>query len=462
MEREIPVLFVIDKKFIQQLAVVLQSLISSADENTKYKVFVLVPEVDYEIIRDKINSLFKDKRIDIQIVSVKDERINGLGAGNQLFSKVVFYRLFADMFIEGYDKCIYLDTDIVVCGNLSELYQVELGDNYFGAIKDYELISDEKKSLEKKEELAIEDISMYVNSGVLLINLKLLREKSIKPMLILESQVKHNLPDQDVLNKCCYGKILHLPIRYNMRNFYLNNNPKRESITHFETVDYVNKEVENVCVIHYASQTQRPWNRKRVMGEKLWWSRAKEILSNYEIESLSQNLKETLDIRDCAELCNSKENVFFYGYTMRTKALLNKLKGCNVKQLEAVIDKNAKRLNQENPIVPIKTLEEVEQELSDARVFNMGLGTKEEITSLLVEKGVPERNIIEFYSLVVKDEEYYTTLPNDEYENEFLEILQKEGIKYCEIVPEEIDLLLERYPGLKELYYLENWILYKG
>ena len=53
------------------------------------------------------------------------------------FTLTIFFRLFiADMFPE-YDKGIYLDSDIVVPGDISELYNIDLGNNIIGASRDH-------------------------------------------------------------------------------------------------------------------------------------------------------------------------------------------------------------------------------------------------------------------------------------------------------------------------------------
>lgn len=76
-----------------------------------------------------------------------------------------------------YDKVLYLDDDILINGDLSELFETDLKNTYAVVVRsiDAELFIDWRKSHEN-DNLNVEK---YFNSGVMLLNLKKIREKQI-------------------------------------------------------------------------------------------------------------------------------------------------------------------------------------------------------------------------------------------------------------------------------------------
>jgi lipopolysaccharide biosynthesis glycosyltransferase len=78
-----------------------------------------------------------------------------------------FYRSIVGELIKNVDKIIYLDGDTLTYGDLSEMYQLNMHNLYFRGIKE---IVRNKYLGEGK------DVSKFICAGVMLINLKLIRE----------------------------------------------------------------------------------------------------------------------------------------------------------------------------------------------------------------------------------------------------------------------------------------------
>lgn len=94
-----------------------------------------------------------------------------------------------------------MDADIVCYDDITSLYKVNIDGYDFAATKDYF----GKWFIDYK----------YINSGVLLMNLKKLKENDIlRKCREMCFEKKMLLPDQTALNKCCEQK-LYLPRKYN-------------------------------------------------------------------------------------------------------------------------------------------------------------------------------------------------------------------------------------------------------
>jgi lipopolysaccharide biosynthesis glycosyltransferase len=159
--------------------------------------------------------------------------------------KEAYYRLLCmDCLPDALDRVLYLDCDIIVNGSLKALYNTDLTGYMFAAADDYvEVIG--KSSKPTTEQRAVIDQYIpkdckYVNSGVLLMNLELLRKAITTDEIISmieefgDQLVWH---DQDFINYVFYEHILHIDYRlYNYFPVYYvwgDVTPGKPAIIHF-------------------------------------------------------------------------------------------------------------------------------------------------------------------------------------------------------------------------------------
>ena len=117
------------------------------------------------------------------------------------YTPYIFLRLLCDKLDEMPDKILYLDCDLVFYGNVEELYNIDMEEYEIAAARDF------------IGRLWI-DVD-YLNSGVVLMNLKKLREtKGLEKSVQMCITKKMMLPDQTALNRCCKSKLI-LEDRFN-------------------------------------------------------------------------------------------------------------------------------------------------------------------------------------------------------------------------------------------------------
>ena len=212
----IPVFFTIDDSYAPYLAVALHSAIVNSSPENRYKAIILYQDVREEN-RRRIEALARD-HFAIEFVPMQQ----GLEAitdrmGNRLrcdyFTLTIYFRLFIPAMFPEYDKAIYIDSDVVIPGDLADLYNIDLAGNYIGACPDFS-IADAPPLVRYTVEAVGMDAGKYINSGVLLMDLKALREKALDTHflhLLNTYAVDCIAPDQEYLNAMCRGKILYLP-----------------------------------------------------------------------------------------------------------------------------------------------------------------------------------------------------------------------------------------------------------
>lgn len=141
---------------------------------------------------------------------LKDDEITGH------ITKEAYFRLYAPYFLpEDMDRILYLDCDIICVDNISDFYNTDFKGNILCGCSNADIANDEYIT-----RLQLPIGSTYINSGVLLFNLKKYKEYvSIKELnhFITENASILHFQDQDVVNKMFFDKILFCDIKYNFQ-----------------------------------------------------------------------------------------------------------------------------------------------------------------------------------------------------------------------------------------------------
>lgn len=269
MSREIPIIFSTDDQYIPFLDVAIKSLIANASVEYEYRIIVLNTGLKEDNLQKVLQNEKAGFKIEFVDISKQVEEIKLRFKNIYHFSVVTYYRLFISSLFSQYDKVIYLDCDLVVLGDISELYHVELGTNILGAAPEQFVQNISEFRLYAEKALGV-DPDGYVNAGVLLINLEEFRKNHIEEKFIkLITEYDFDLldPDQAYLNYLCRGKIQVLPNGWNKEPMPLACEGKKN-------------------IVHYALY-QKPWQYKDMADAAYFWRYA-ETSPFYECICLMQ------------------------------------------------------------------------------------------------------------------------------------------------------------------------------
>lgn len=160
-----------------------------------------------------------------------------------MFTPYCMLRLYADEIKEIPDKVIYLDNDVVCLKNPQSFYDIDNTNYELVGVLDYYGSHFYKKKPFKKD---------YINSGVLLLNLKLIREtKLFLKCRKLVRDKKMLLPDQAALNKYCQSKLI-VPRHFNEQKQIKAKTVFRHFSTTFKFWPYIH------------TQTIKPWHIEKL------------------------------------------------------------------------------------------------------------------------------------------------------------------------------------------------------
>lgn len=260
----IPIFFTIDDGYAPYLHVALISLIKNASKDRRYKIIVVYQELNEEnrnnlakLVEDYHNFEMEFKFMKQSLDMITDRIENRLRS--DYFTMTIYFRIFIpDMYPE-YDKAIYIDSDIIVPGDISELYDTDMHDNLIGVVTDGSVNDVPELQRYMTESLGLK-LGDYFNSGMLLMNMKELRNVHLAEHFLYLLNKYHFdcvAPDQDYLNSMCYGKIEYLDSCWDAM-------PNRNK-----------PEIENPKIIHY-NLFDKPWCYDDIQYQDYFWEYAKQ------------------------------------------------------------------------------------------------------------------------------------------------------------------------------------------
>ena len=265
----IPVVYATDLTYMRFVLTSMVSALQYSKSNTFYNFIILIPRnsgIDQSDVRNRIRRF---DNFSLSFIEIGDE-FSSIQLQIDHITTPTFYRLRLPGILDKYDKCIYLDADTIVCEDLQWLYDIDLADNYLAGVPAYGYYKQEEKHRERlgiREEFTFQ----YINAGVLLFNLKIMREDDKESQFIQLLDRNYASQDQDILNVACFGKIRLLPYRYNVMTKYAK--WKLEKFPS-EAIPYeIISGRMYPAIIHYADKT-KPWKDYSSPYSNYWFSAA--------------------------------------------------------------------------------------------------------------------------------------------------------------------------------------------
>ena len=208
---QVPIFFAVDDNYVPFLCVALQSLSDNRSMRYDYKISVLI-EVLSDESRRAISS-FECENISIEFVDVRE---NVKALCNRLhmrdyYTKATYYRFFIPDMFPQYDRGLYLDCDIVINSDIARLYNCPMGNHVIAGIPE-EVVTDIDVFGRYSEKVLRIPRNNYINAGVIVMNLKKMREIEIEKQFaaLLNKRVYKVAQDQDYLNLICHGDIFYI------------------------------------------------------------------------------------------------------------------------------------------------------------------------------------------------------------------------------------------------------------
>lgn len=183
--------------------------------------------------------------------------------------ETTYYRLFAAHLLPHVDQCVYLDSDVVLRGDISKLFDYDIGDQLVAGVKAPSYHTHDIAHRAKLFTLGFAALDQYINAGVLVMNLVKMR------MIDFDSKVhkmlaKTHFPecDQDVLNLLCYNDIAFMPYRFNycVKHYHWVPEQYNSAFSNAE----IHQAKTDPLVVHFAGD-EKPWDNMDMPLASWWW-----------------------------------------------------------------------------------------------------------------------------------------------------------------------------------------------
>ncbi len=286
----IPVFFTIDEGYAPYLSIAVASLIENASKDSEYHIHIIYENITLETM-EKLKKLETEyakiilEEMKTGLESITNRKENLLRT--DFFTLTIYYRIFIPFMFPEYDKAIYIDSDTCIPGDISKLYNIPLKDNLFAGCIDISCKDNPVLCNYFKMNSGV-SIDEYINSGVLLMNMKELRRINFeKHFLYLLNKYHFDTvcPDQDYINAMAYKKILHLSNEWNAM-------PTNGAY-----------KIENPSIIHY-NLFFKPWHYNSIDYEEYFWKYVEKSLFKEEIIKEKENFTKEMQANDQKTLDN--------------------------------------------------------------------------------------------------------------------------------------------------------------
>lgn len=267
----VAVAFISDDGYVMPTCVAINSLICSKKPETVYHIHIVCASLSEE--SQEIFRRFESETVHIHILRQDADRFANLHVFEEdsycVATPAALLKFVLPELLTDYDRVLYLDGDLLVREDLTQLFHTELGDAYLAAVTDSGTMYLRNKIRES--------VQHYFNSGVMLLNLAQMRKDNLTEVLIRAKAELNDssLMDQNVFNCVCDGRTVRLPVRYNFLPINLLRNADQwtlEQLNQLYGTRYPDEYTlfTDAAIIHFASK-DKPWKDDTVAFADDWY-----------------------------------------------------------------------------------------------------------------------------------------------------------------------------------------------
>ena len=271
MKETIRIVFICDEEYVLCTGVALSSLYQSRNPLRNYHVFIIADHISKE--SEAMFLALTQQEFVIELIHIDDEQKHksfSRARSAPHVSTAALVKFDLPLLLQGIDQVLYLDGDVLIRDSLEELYDLDIEGKYAAVCKD---LAANYFPAPYAERLKIKH-AFYFNSGVMLLNLKLLREKDISQKLLHYRQNGVNdFMDQDAFNVVFEENVVYFPFLYNMLYSCWSTSSLR-SLRAYYSLDLPSIEsfYTSAKIIHFSTP-KKPWNYHNLIGSEEWFLR---------------------------------------------------------------------------------------------------------------------------------------------------------------------------------------------
>ncbi len=277
----IPIFYACDNNFAKYTIVSLHSMIKNADPKKRYHIHILHTDIRPDTMKTVMALSNESFTITFDDVTEYLESISDKFPLRDYYSKTTYYRLFISEMFPEYDKAIYMDSDTVIQGDISQLYSIDIKDAYVGACHEQAMVQVDEYGTYVEKVIGVSRYNFF-NAGIMLINCHRFRLHFVLDKFISYLHTYNFVvtQDEDYLNLICKDHVYWLDQRWNTEIF--------------GEIPYP---IEEAFILHYI-MTNKPWHYEDCHHGDIFWKYASETAVHQELLAVLSNYTEEEKERD--------------------------------------------------------------------------------------------------------------------------------------------------------------------
>lgn len=260
MSEEISILLSADENYARSCATTILSALENTDKPDQFHFYILSPDLSQESLR-KIETICQNFQARVTLFFIDTDTFKSYKFAQELFNPNKYSRLFGPNLCTQSKKILYLDCDLIILGDLAELFQYDLQEKIIGAVPQVQF-SYQNTFIEN---FGITSQGIYFNSGILLIDAVRWREAEITKTalnFIAKNATKFHYNDQDALNGIFWGDYYCLPGKWNVEARLYG-----EKLLGLPQTPEITERMKNPKVIHYTG-SDKPWSSNNYVAAR--------------------------------------------------------------------------------------------------------------------------------------------------------------------------------------------------
>lgn len=279
----IPIALSCNEKYMPILGVMLKSLLDNAGKEYNYDLIVMQCNSKGENAYLEVQKFLIKKMVkcysnaSIRFVDVSTIINVDSFFVHYNYTPETYFRLFLPQILNGYNKILYMDADVIVRRDVAELYNTDLEGSIIGAVRD-PIINGTAKSdrwnmRQYMSELGIKNIYNYFQAGILIIDINEISKDDL-PKKMIDYAMTHEceMVDQDVLNLFCQDKVKFIDNKWNV-----DMNPDGREVIPAAPVSIWQEYQENrkTAYIYHFAGPEKPWLNPSLDKADIFWEVAR-------------------------------------------------------------------------------------------------------------------------------------------------------------------------------------------
>jgi len=270
-----------DEPYLPYTAVTLASLLTNLSDPRRVAVYLLTDAKLSPLHRSRFLKLMSIRDFSLEEVVINAERFASIRTTPGI-SAVTYYRLtMHEVLPKHVRRALYLDSDLLVLGNVAELYDTDLSGFMFAGVED-------SVSHHYNAKFNLPKETPHINAGVAMVNLQEMREGEFTRRVsdyIQRNRYLITLGDQQIINAACHDKIRYVPLKWNVHGSMFDskwvdaNTRDRNGFT----TSMLKQAVSKPDIVHYTLSSRKPWLSTQHPKAKEWLTYAERTPYGEEI-----------------------------------------------------------------------------------------------------------------------------------------------------------------------------------